>query len=72
MPTISVRVTNEEMKRYTKYGPLSKTVREALELYEKERKKGEAVRKLEKLQREHPVHVDPEEIVRIIREGRDH
>jgi hypothetical protein len=72
MPTISVRVTDEELKRYQKYGPLSKTIREAMELYEKAQKKREALRKLDELQRKHPVHISTEEIVRIVREGRNH
>ncbi len=72
MPTISVRVTEEELKKYQKHGPLSKTIREAMELYEKDRKKVEAIKKLEELQRENPVHITTEEIVRIIREGRNH
>jgi len=72
MPTISVRVTDEELKKYQKFGPLSRTVREAMDLYEKEQKKREALKKLDELQRKHPVHVSTEEIVRIIREGRNH
>lgn len=72
MPTISVRLTDDEVRRLQKYGPLSKTVREALELYESERKRTAAVKKLRQLQREHPVSVDTDEIVRIIREGRNH
>lgn len=70
MPTISVRISEEERKRLAKYGPLSDTVRRALEFYEKDLKKREWMKKLDKLQRENPVKLNPDEIVRIIREGR--
>ena len=72
MPTISVRLTEEERARLEKYGPLSETVRQAIEMYVKDKKRREFVRELAKFQKEHPVHVDPEDIVRIIREGRNH
>jgi hypothetical protein len=72
MPTISVRITDEERKRLVKYGPLSETVRRALEMYLKENKKREVIEEIRRYQKEHPVHVDPDEIVRIIREGRSH
>jgi hypothetical protein len=72
MPTISVRITEEERKKLLRYGPLSATVREALDLYLKDKKSREFVRKLRQFQQENPVKVDPNEIVRIIREGRKH
>jgi hypothetical protein len=72
MPTISVRISDEERKRLVKYGPLSETVRQALEMYVREKRKREVIEELRQYQREHPVHVNPDEIVRIIREGRNH
>jgi hypothetical protein len=72
MPTISVRITEEERKKLLRYGPLSDTVRDALDLYFRDKKSREFVQKLRKFQRENPVKVDPEEIVKIIREGRKH
>jgi len=72
MPTISVRITEEEKRRLLRYGSLSDTVREALELYMKDRKSRDVLRKLAQFQREHPVNVDSDEIVRVIREGRKH
>jgi hypothetical protein len=72
MPTISVRITEEERKRLLRYGPLSGTVREALDLYVREKKSREFVQKLRQFQRENPVKVDADEIVRTIREGRKH
>jgi Arc/MetJ-type ribon-helix-helix transcriptional regulator len=70
VPTISVRITEEDKKQLLRYGPLSHTVREALELYVKDRKKREALRSLAELQRKYPVRVDPDDIVRLIREDR--
>jgi hypothetical protein len=72
MPTISVRITDEERKKLLRYGPLSETVREALELYMRNKKSREFVQKLRQFQQENPVKVDPDEIVRTIREGRKH
>ena len=72
MPTISVRITEEERRRLLRYGPLSDTVREAIEMYVKGRKRREFVEELKRFQEEHPVHVDPDEVLRIIREGRGH
>ncbi len=72
MPTISVRITEEERKKLLRYGPLSDTVRDALDLYMKNKQSREFVQKLRQFQRENPVKVDPDEIVRIIREGRKH
>ena len=72
MPTISVRISDEERKRLVKYGPLSETVRQALEMYVREKRKWEVIEELRQYQREHPVHVNADEIVRIIREGRNH
>ncbi|HKT22770.1 MAG TPA: hypothetical protein VJR06_09215 [Nitrososphaerales archaeon] len=72
MPTISVRLTEEERRSLLTYGPLSSTVREALEMYVKERRRLEAVDELERYQKQHPVHVSVDDIVKAIREGRNH
>ena len=72
MPTISVRISDEERRKLLKYGPVSETVRDAIGFYLTERKKREFVRRLKQFQAEHPVKVDPDEIVRIVREGRQH
>ncbi len=72
MPTISVRISEQERKKLLRYGPLSDTVREAIDLYMRDKKSREFVQKLRQFQRENPVKVDPDEIMRIIREGRKH
>jgi Arc/MetJ-type ribon-helix-helix transcriptional regulator len=70
MPTVSVRISDEDKKRLLRYGNLSKSIREALELYFREKKSQEAFRKLAALQRENPIALDPDEIVKLIREDR--
>ncbi len=72
MPTISVRISEQERKKLLRYGPLSDTVREAIDLYIRDKKSREFVQKLRQFQQENPVKVDSDEIVRIIREGRKH
>jgi hypothetical protein len=72
MPTISVRISEEEKKKLLRYGPLSDTVRDAIELYVRDRKSREFVRRLKRFQQENPVKVDRDELVRIIHEGRKH
>ena len=72
MPTISVRITEEEKRRLLQYGPLSETVREALEEFLKEKKRRQFLDELKQFQVEHPVKVDSDEIVRAIRDGRKH
>jgi len=41
-----------------------------MEQYEKDEKKRAVLDDLKRLQREHPIKIDPDEIVRIIREDR--
>ena len=55
MPTVSVRLTEEEKKELLEYGGLSKGVREGVRLYLKAQKSQEIFRKLEDLQRKNPV-----------------
>ena len=70
MPTITVRVSDEEKKRLLKHGALSKSVREALELYLSTKKSDELVRKLEKLQRSNQVSTTTAQEVKLINEDR--
>jgi hypothetical protein len=70
MPTITVRVSDEEKRRLLKHGALSKSVREALELYLSTRKSDELLAKLEKLQRSNRIKTTTAEEVRLINEDR--
>ena len=55
MPTVSVRLTEEEKKELLEYGGLSKGIREGVRLYRKAQKSQEIFRKLEDLQRKNPL-----------------
>jgi Arc/MetJ-type ribon-helix-helix transcriptional regulator len=72
MPNIRVKITEETRKKLPRYGPLSDVVRKALEQYLKDEERGRFVRELKEFQAANPVMVDRDEIVRIIREGRNH
>jgi len=54
MPTVSVRLTEEEKKELTEYGGLSKGVKEGVRLYLKAQKSREIFRKLEGAPKEEP------------------
>jgi Arc/MetJ-type ribon-helix-helix transcriptional regulator len=70
MPTITVRISEEERRDLLKRGSLSETVREAIELYLNTRKSQELIKKLEKLQRENAIRTTTAEEVRLINEDR--
>ncbi len=70
MPTISVRISEEERKKLLKYGSFSSSVRDALRLYLDTKKSEELLRKLEELQRRNPITTTTMEEVRLIREDR--
>ena len=70
MPTISVRISEQEKKRLLTYGELSTSIREALELYLDGKKSQEYLRKLEQLQRKNPIKTTSAEEVRLIKEDR--
>lgn len=72
MPTISVRITEEEKKKLQRRGNVSDAVRAAIEDYLREQHSREVLRKLAELQRKNHVSVDVDEIARIIQEGRRH
>jgi hypothetical protein len=71
MPTVSVRLTEEEKKELLEYGGLSKGVREGVRLYLKAQKSREIFRKLEDLQRKNPVTTTSEKEVELIRQDRE-
>lgn len=70
MPTITVRISDEEKKRLLKHGALSKSVREALDLYLSTRKSDELIGKLERLQKKNRIRTTTAEEVRLINEDR--
>jgi hypothetical protein len=70
MPTISVRVSEDEKKRLLKHGSLSTSVREALELYLDTRRSQELIDRLEALQRKNSIRTSSVEEVRLIGEDR--
>ena len=70
MPTITVRISDEQKKLLLKSGDLSKSVREALELYFDSRKSREVLKRLGALQRENTVRTTPEEEVGLISQDR--
>jgi hypothetical protein len=70
MPTITVRISDEEKKRLLKRGKLSKSVREALQLYLNMAKSGDLIAELEELQRKNPIRTTSVEEVRMISEDR--
>lgn len=70
MPTITVRISDEEKKRLLKHGALSKSVREALELYLSTRDSDQLIESLEKLQRKNQLRTTTAEEVRLINEDR--
>ncbi|MDG6967072.1 MAG: hypothetical protein JRN03_05070 [Nitrososphaerota archaeon] len=70
MPTITVRISEDEKKRLRKHGALSKSVREALELYLSTRESDELIGSLEKLQRKNKVRTTNAEEVRLLNEDR--
>lgn len=70
MPTITVRISDEEKKRLLKHGALSKSVREALELYLSTRKSDELIGKLERLQQKNRIITTTAEEVKLINKDR--
>ncbi|MDA4118054.1 MAG: hypothetical protein OK455_06895 [Thaumarchaeota archaeon] len=70
MPTITVRISDEEKRRLLKRGSLSKSVREALELYLNTAESRDLIAKLEELQGMNPIRTTSAEEVRMINEDR--
>jgi uncharacterized protein YlbG (UPF0298 family) len=71
MKTVCVRISEEEKRQLQKYGKLSDTLREAMNLYLNRKKSDQLLRKLADLQAKNPIKTSPEEIVKLIREDRD-
>jgi hypothetical protein len=70
MPTITVRISEEDRKRLLKYGTVSRSVREALQVYLDAKKSQELIARLEELQRRNPVRTTSVEEIHLIEEDR--
>jgi hypothetical protein len=70
MPTITVRISDDEKKRLLKHGELSKSVREAIELYLNSRRSQELIEKLGELQKKNAIRTLPTEEVKMIDQDR--
>ena len=70
MPTITVRISEEDKKRLLKRGRLSETVREAIEFYLDRARSQELVQRLMELQNKNAIRTTPADEVRQIREDR--
>jgi hypothetical protein len=71
MPTITVRISEEEKKRLLQHGELSKSVREAVRLYLDTDKSRELFARLNELQRKNPVKTTTRKEVRMMNEDRN-
>lgn len=70
MPTISVRISNEERKELSEYGPLSDAVREGVRLYLQSKKTNKTLAKLRTLQAKDRAKTTTLEELKLIREDR--
>jgi hypothetical protein len=70
MPTITVRISEEDRKRLLKYGAVSRSVREALQVYLDAKKSQELIARLEELQHRNPVRTTSVEEIHLIEEDR--
>lgn len=70
MPTITVRISEEEKKKLMQRGELSKSVRDAVKLYLNTDRSRELLAKLDELQKKNPVRTTTAKEVRLISEGR--
>ncbi len=70
MPTVSVRISNEEKKELDEYGPISNAVREGVKLYLQSKKTSKALAKLRALQAKDRARTTTLEELKLIREDR--
>ena len=71
MPTISVRISDEEKKELDEYGPLSYAVREGVKLYLQSKKTSKTLAKLRALQAKDHAKTTTLEELKLIREDRN-
>jgi hypothetical protein len=70
MPTITVRISEEEKKKLLRHGELSKTVRDALKLYLSSDRSRGLLARLDEIQKKNPVRTTTAKEVRLINEDR--
>jgi Arc/MetJ-type ribon-helix-helix transcriptional regulator len=70
MPTISVRISEEQKEALLKYGPLSSSIRDALRLYLNSKRSDQLLLTLQDMQREDRVQTTSVEDARLIGEDR--
>lgn len=70
MPTITVRISEEDKKKLLQHGELSTSVREALKLYINSDRSRELLAKLEELQIKNPVKTTRRKEALLINEDR--
>lgn len=71
MPAVRVRISDKEKRELLKYGDLSHSLREGLELYLRQRKSEQLLDKLEALQAADRVWIPTSVDVKRIREDRN-
>lgn len=72
MPTVTVRISEEDRRRLAKRGRISDAVREAVRRYLDSEDSEEVFRRLKALQQKDRVRTTPDDIVRMIKEDRYH
>ena len=70
MPTITVRISEEEKRKLLERGELSKSVREAVKLYINSDKTRKLLARLDQLQKRNPVQTTTSKEVSLINEDR--
>jgi Arc/MetJ-type ribon-helix-helix transcriptional regulator len=70
MPTVSVRISEEQKKALLKYGPLSDSIRDALRLYLDTKRSDQLLLRLQELQRENRMQTASVEDVKLIKKDR--
>ena len=70
MPTVSVRISEEEKKRLQEIGPIAKSVREAIKFYLNTRKTKQLMSRPEELQNRNSVKTTTADVALMIAEGR--
>jgi len=68
--SITVRLSEEEVRELKKYGSVSEVVREAIHLYIRFENTRQTLKRLQELQTSHRIRATTEEDLRLLREDR--